>query len=105
MVEAADQLAGEDGFIDKAFEVDEADLSEEHGLALLKRFVYELTIVYPLEELYSECRLFDHQLPKNLSEVLEKLVERSRSLEGIEAKAVKTMGEEWKEHEKRLKQF
>jgi replicative DNA helicase len=40
-----------------------------------------------------------------LPEVLGKLLERVRRLDGIDAKAVKTLGEEWDEHEARLSYY
>lgn len=104
LADAAGELVGEGGFIDAAFEEDVAGLSESLARSLLKRYLYELEMILPLQKLLSDCGSND-QLPANLPEVLAQLQERARKLEGIDAKSVKTFGEEWGEHEARLKQF
>lgn len=103
-VEVAKEVTDAGGFIDEAYAAAKADLSDERGHALLKRFLYEVTVVHPLEKLFQECSYF-HQIPANLPEVVEKIHERLRKQEGIDTKAVNTFAEEWDEHEARLKHY
>jgi replicative DNA helicase len=104
VVEAARELADEGGFIDEAFAVKKADLSNELGRTLLRRFLLEANVVQPLEELLLGCNR-NGQVPENLPEVLELALERVRKLEGIQTKSVKTFEEEWEDHEVRLKYY
>lgn len=104
VVEAAADVISEGGLIDWAYDRPKGELSDELGRTLLKRFLYEVEVVNPIWTLLSECRS-DDQNPKDLTGVLETLLERQRKLESIDAKAVKTFEEEWDEHEQRLKQY
>ena len=104
IVEAAEELAGESGFIDEAFLIAKEDLSNELGRTLLQRYLHELEIINPLRNLLDECGQFSG-IPSNLTEVLEKLLERANKQASIETKAVKTFEEEWDEHETRLDHY
>lgn len=102
--EAVEELASEGGFIDEAFNMDKADLSDDLGRSLLGRLLYEVDLVEPLYTLLATCRT-NEQVPANLADVLDKLLERARKQESIDAKNVKTFQEEWEEHETRLKHY
>ncbi len=104
VAEAAEAIAKEDGFLDEAFAVNKAELSDELALSLLKRYLNELQVIGPLKKLLAECG-GNQELPKNLPDVLEQLLTRTRQLEGIDAKPVRAFGEEWDEHTARLDQF
>jgi hypothetical protein len=101
MTEVAKELVDEGGFIDEAFAVKKANLSDELGRTLLRRFLVQTQVVQPLEELLLRCNN-KGVMPANLPEVLELALDRVRKLEGIEAKPIKPLDEEWEEHEARL---
>ena len=104
LVEAVEELASEDGFIQDAFAIDKAGLSDELGLKLLKQYLSELQVLDPLDRFLAEYRN-SSQMPSNLPTVLEQLLERSLRLDGIGAKGVRTIEEEWGEHNTRLEKF
>ena len=100
--EAAEAIAKEDGFLDEAYAVDQGELSDELARSLLKRYLSELLVIGPLRQLLADC---GEDVPKNLPAVLDQLLSRTRQLDGIDAKPVRSLGEEWDEHTTRLNQF
>lgn len=102
----ADELESmtyKDGYVDTAFAVPLDELSEAHGRELLKRFLTERTAFRLLEKTL-RYQPAGH-LPKNLSVVLEEATKNLRAVENITTKTHKSLGEEWGEHQARLKPF
>jgi replicative DNA helicase len=102
--DVADELTDDDGFIDRAFATDSDELHKRHARALLRRLLYEYTVVNPLDSLLGDSKL-GGMMPKDLADVLQKFAERTRSLETIDTEGIKTVADDWVEHRARLRPF
>lgn len=101
-IDAVKEMMTEEGLITQVYQTDVTEYSLDHGRSLLKQFLIEQRVSLPLYLLFHGCR---NQLPDDISAIIQKCMERLQSLECIDTKPVKTLGEEWAEHKARLEQF
>jgi hypothetical protein len=90
-------LAKAGGLIERAFKRSPKTIDEGFGKDLLKRLFIEHSVVKPLKALMQTCSN-EGTAPEDMSSVLEEALARLQSFDGIETKAVKTLGDDWSEH-------
>ncbi len=99
----AEDLLASGGLIETAYARAPADLSVPHARHLLKQLLVERTIYDPfcaaVQATPGNCQF------QNMPEILEELQKRVRAIQALDTPPLKTLGEEWADHEARLKQF
>lgn len=78
-----------------------AKASEQYGIDLLKRFLKECEVFTPLADVFAQCSEDGHK-PENIGEILSESAKRLTAIGHLDLPKIKTIGEEWKEHETRL---
>lgn len=95
-------IQGKKGILARAFADDTVPMSEQYGLDLLKRFLLEREVFNPLADAFSQCKE-QRQKPENLEEMLSEAARRLTAINGLDIPEIKSVGEDWKEHQERLK--
>jgi replicative DNA helicase len=95
-----EELCSERGLLTRAFNVESGELDERVGYRMLKRFLTQQLVIFPIQDVMRVAGT----VPANIGAVFKEFQPVLESLEGIDEKPLKTFGEEWAEHEARLEQ-
>jgi hypothetical protein len=95
-------ILGKKGILNRAFAAAAAPANEAYGRDLLKRFLEENEVFTPLADALAQCSEGGQQ-PENMREMLLEATKRLAAIESLDLPEIKSVGEDWAEHEARLK--
>jgi len=103
-IEGVQEMVEDGGFIDQVFQRKRSDFSEEVACEVLSRWLKEVNVMEPLRQVFSDSPA-GQPYPQDFAAILTALQSRMHSIERLNGKSMKTVGDDWAEHELRLNQL